>query len=58
LLRVCLAFFLVLCGAGFASLYSFRSRALPPQSEDQPNRAALQSSHAGGATANDGRPVR
>ena len=58
LLRVCLAFFLVLCGAGFASLYSFRSRALPPQSEDQPNRAALQSSHAGGATANAGRPVR
>jgi hypothetical protein len=26
LLRACLALFLVLCGAGFASLYSFRSR--------------------------------
>lgn len=57
LLRVCLAFFLLLCGAGFASLYSFRSRPLAPQPEDQPNRAALQS-HAGGPTANDGRPVR
>jgi succinate dehydrogenase / fumarate reductase cytochrome b subunit len=28
LLRVCLVFFLVLCAAGFASLYSFRSRPL------------------------------
>jgi succinate dehydrogenase / fumarate reductase, cytochrome b subunit len=28
LLGLCLAFFLVLCGAGFASLYSFRSRPL------------------------------
>ncbi len=36
LLRVCLVFFLVLCGAGLASLYSFRSR---PLQEDQPNRA-------------------
>ena len=56
LLKVCLVFFLVLCGAGFASLYSFRSRPLSP--DDQPNRAALQSSHEAGPTANDGRPVQ
>jgi len=55
LLKVCLVFFLVLCGAGFASLYSFRSRPLP---DDQPNRAALQSSHTGGQTAAAGRPVQ
>jgi succinate dehydrogenase / fumarate reductase, cytochrome b subunit len=40
LLRVCLLLFMVLCGAGFASLYSFRSHPLP---EDQPNRAMLHS---------------
>ena len=43
LLRVCVLFFMVLCGAGFASLYSFRSR---PIAEDEPNRAMLHSDHA------------
>jgi succinate dehydrogenase cytochrome b subunit len=56
LLRLCLAFFIVLCGAGFASLYSFRSR---PVAEDQPNQAALHSSHrAGEHGASYGRPVQ
>src|SRR3979490_1864292 len=41
LLSLCLGLFLVLCGAGFASLYSFRSR---PIADDDQNRAML---HAG-----------
>ena len=57
LLRVCLAFFLVLCGAGFASLYSFRTRQLPHLKTSRTGRS-LQSGHAGDQTANDGRPVR
>ncbi len=56
LLRVCLVLFLVLCGAGFASLYSFRSQALPT---DDQNRTMIHSSHKAGAqTASNGRPVR
>ncbi len=39
LLRVCLAFFLVLCGAGLASLYSFRSHRVET---DSPNVTRLQ----------------
>ena len=46
LLRVCLALFLVLCGAGFASLYSFRSH---PLADDDQNRASVQSNHSPGA---------
>jgi len=41
LLAVCLAFFIVLCGAGLASLASFRSR---PMETDQPLAARMQSS--------------
>ena len=56
LLRVCLVLFLVLCGAGFASLYSFRSR---PVADDDQNRAML---HAGpkarAQTVSDGRTVK
>ncbi len=56
LLRVCLVLFLVLCGAGFASLYSFRSR---PVADDDQNRALL---HAGpkarAQTVSDGRTVK
>jgi succinate dehydrogenase / fumarate reductase, cytochrome b subunit len=61
LLRVCVLFFMVLCGAGFASLYSFRSR---PIAEDEPNRAMLHSDHfqsdhkAVEQTAGSGRPVQ
>jgi succinate dehydrogenase / fumarate reductase, cytochrome b subunit len=52
LLRVCLALFLVLCGAGFASLYSFRSR---PVQEGGSTRMIVDSSPA---KPSDGRPVR
>ena len=52
LLRVCLALFLVLCGAGFASLYSFRSR---PVQEGGATRVIVDSSHG---KPSDGRPVR
>lgn len=56
LLRVCLVLFLVLCGAGLASLYSFRSRPIP--SDDQ-NRTMVHSPHKAGAqTASNGRPVQ
>jgi len=40
LLRACLVLFLALCGVGFASLYSFRSR---PVADDDQNRAMIQS---------------
>ncbi|HSY12547.1 MAG TPA: succinate dehydrogenase [Verrucomicrobiae bacterium] len=61
LLRVCLLLFMVLCGAGFASLYSFRSH---PLEEDQPNRAMLHSDRlrsdhkATEQAASSGRPVQ
>jgi succinate dehydrogenase / fumarate reductase, cytochrome b subunit len=56
LLRLCLVLFVVLCGAGLASLYSFRSR---PAAEDQPNSAMVRSSHGvGERTASSGRPVQ
>jgi succinate dehydrogenase cytochrome b subunit len=60
LLRVCLALFLVLCAAGFASLYSFRSR---PVADDDQNRTMIHppihSPHQAGAqTASNGRPVQ
>ena len=56
LLRVCLAFFLVLCGAGFASLYSFRSR---PIADDDQNRAIVHTRHkADTQSASSGRPVQ
>ena len=45
LLRVCLVLFLALCGVGFASLYSFRSR---PVADDDQNRAMIQSHQPGG----------
>jgi hypothetical protein len=48
-LRVCLAFFLVLCAAGFASLYSFRSRA--PLPDDDQNRAMMRSGNKAGPSA-------
>jgi len=49
LLRVCLAFFLVLCAAGFASLYSFRSRT--PLPDDDQNRAMMRSGNKAGPSA-------
>jgi len=52
LLRLCLAFFLVLCGAGFASLTSFRSR---PMEEDQPNATMLHMNHKPGTTPTTGK---
>lgn len=61
LLRLCIVFFMVLCGAGLASLYSFRSH---PVAEDEPNRAMLRSDpvqsnpKAAEQTASDGRPVQ
>jgi succinate dehydrogenase / fumarate reductase, cytochrome b subunit len=61
LLRLCLVLFMVLCGAGLASLYSFRTH---PLADDQPNRAMLRSDQAqsnpraGEQTAGYGRPVQ
>jgi len=61
LLRVCIVLFMVLCGAGLASLYSFRSH---PVAEDEPNRAMLGSDpaqsnpKAAEQTASYGRPVQ
>jgi len=56
LLRVCVVLFMVLCGAGFASLYSFRSH---PRVDVQQNQAALHSDHrAGQQAASYGRPVQ
>ena len=56
LLGACLAFFLVLCGAGFASLYSFRSH---PLADDDQNRTMIHSPQkSGGQTASNGRPVQ
>ena len=53
LLRVCFAFFLVLCGAGFASLYSFRSH---PVQELPPGSSIVDSHHKPGeAAANYGK---
>jgi len=51
LLALCLLFFFVLCGAGFASLYSFRSHSMEPAR----NRTIVDS---GGGGTNYGRPVR
>jgi succinate dehydrogenase / fumarate reductase, cytochrome b subunit len=50
LLRVCLVLFLALCGVGFASLYSFRSR---PVADDDQNRAMIQSHEKPGDQATD-----
>jgi succinate dehydrogenase / fumarate reductase cytochrome b subunit len=58
LLRVCLVLFLILCGAGFASLYSFRSR---PLSEGGTNSAIVDTRHGtppGNPGTPDGRPVQ
>ena len=56
LLRVCLLLFFILCGAGFASLYSFRSR---PISNDDQNRAKHHTIHTEGAQSTSyGRPVQ
>jgi succinate dehydrogenase / fumarate reductase cytochrome b subunit len=55
LLRICMAFFLVLCGAGFASLYSFRSR---PVQEIAPSGTIVDTSHGTPQTPSGGRPVR
>jgi succinate dehydrogenase cytochrome b subunit len=48
LLRACLVLFLALCGVGFASLYSFRSR---PVADDDQNRAMIQSHEKPGGQA-------
>jgi succinate dehydrogenase / fumarate reductase, cytochrome b subunit len=48
LLRVCLVLFLVLCGAGLASLYSFRSRPVAVGGE---NSAMVDTRHATSAAA-------
>jgi succinate dehydrogenase / fumarate reductase cytochrome b subunit len=50
LLRMCLVFFLLLCGVGLASLYSFRSR---PVADDDQNRAMIQSHEKPGGPATD-----
>jgi succinate dehydrogenase / fumarate reductase, cytochrome b subunit len=50
LLRMCLVFFLLLCGVGLASLYSFRSR---PIADDDQNRAMIQSHEKPGGPATD-----
>jgi succinate dehydrogenase cytochrome b subunit len=50
LLRLCLVLFLALCGVGFASLYSFRSR---PVADDDQNRAMIQSHEKPGGQATD-----
>jgi len=50
LLRACLVLFLALCGVGFASLYSFRSR---PVADDDQNRAMIQSHEKPGGQATD-----
>jgi succinate dehydrogenase / fumarate reductase cytochrome b subunit len=56
LLRVCLVLFLVLCAAGFASLYSFRSR---PIADDDQNRTKLHAiDKTGVQSASYGRPVQ
>ena len=55
LLRVCALFFFVLCGAGLASLYSFRSH---PMETDSPNITQLSRDHSGGAAAHDGKGAR
>jgi succinate dehydrogenase / fumarate reductase cytochrome b subunit len=52
LLRACMVLFLILCGAGFASLYSFRSRHLQ---ENPPGGNIARISHA---TASTARPVQ
>jgi succinate dehydrogenase / fumarate reductase cytochrome b subunit len=54
LLRVCLALFLVLCGAGFASLYSFRSRPLQDSARDGRITVTVTDHPAAGS----GRPVQ
>ena len=48
LLRACLVFFILLCGVGFSSLYSFRSR---PVADDDQNRAMIQSKEKPGGQA-------
>ena len=62
LLRVCLVLFLVMCAAGFASLYSFRSR---PLQEGGANGTIVDSSGWGSnpatrsaGTTSSGRPVQ
>jgi len=55
LLRVCLAFFVLLCGVGIASLYSFRSR---PIADDDQNRAMMQSNPKTGDAAAAGKGAR
>ena len=51
LLRVCLAFFVLLCVVGVASLYSFRTR---PIADDDQNRAMTQSRTGGDVNAGKG----
>jgi len=53
LLRLCLAFFLVLCAAGFASLYSFRSR--PMQDEGSGGSMAHVTHTSSGQAASHGK---
>jgi len=56
LLRICLAFFLLLCGVGLASLYTFRSR---PMQEEAPGGAIVHVTHPPGQrAASSGRPVQ
>jgi succinate dehydrogenase / fumarate reductase cytochrome b subunit len=55
LLRACLVLFLALCGVGFASLYSFRSR---PVADDDQNRAMIQSHEKPGGQATDRKGVQ
>ena len=60
LLRLCLAFFVLLTGAGLASLYSFRSHAQQEVgiSGTIVDSSPVTSSHGTPQTASGGRPVR
>jgi succinate dehydrogenase / fumarate reductase cytochrome b subunit len=61
LLRVCLALFLVMCAAGFASLYSFRSHPLQDNATNGTivdSRGAPNPATSSPATPGYGRPVQ
>ena len=58
LLRLCIVFFLVLCGAGFASLYSFRSRPLSDTGGAVTETRAVTPNVTPNVTPDHGKPVQ
>jgi len=60
LLGICLAFFLVLCAAGFASLYTFRSRPLQDGQTNAPIATSSMNTSSAAPSGNpgNGRPVQ